>query len=204
MSNLQFWHGSQRWTGHPKLNPSRPGCYECGPGLYLTTGVETARKYSGGSGKTMLIEVAADIKLLEDSYLSAQEMRDAIASLPRVKNRRGLMADLEDCFKRYPSNRVPAACLVNLCVNNESIGGQSGPALAKWLAEKGIDASLTSAYGQEEWLIVFNLEKIKKFRAVAPSEAWEVGNQPFYKAQLAQINNSPEVVKKENTNPLRM
>lgn len=204
MKNLQFWHGSQRWTGHPKLNPSRPGCYECGPGLYLTTGVKTARKYSSGSGKTMLIEVGADIKLLEDSYLSAQEMREAVDSLPRVKNRQELMADLEDCFKRYPSDKVPAACLVNLCVNNESIGGKSGPALARWLSEKGIDASLTSAYGQEQWLIVFNLEKIKKFRAVTSSEAWDIGDQPFYKDQLAQINTLPEVVHKESRNPLRM
>lgn len=175
-TTLQFWHGSQRWEGRPRHNPSRPGCYECGPGLYLTTRVETARKYSRGAGKTVRVELDPDIHLLEDATLTLEQMVEAVGLLPRVRNRAALIADLKDSASRHPNNQVPAIYLVNLCVNHEALLGKSGPVLSKWLAEQGIDASIGKQTTQDQWIVVFNLEKIRRARPVTASEAWDQGD----------------------------
>lgn len=181
---LKFWHGAQRWEGRAELRPSRPKSYECGPGLYLTNDLSTARNYAKGSGQTVLIELAADVVLLEDRTLSLAEMLAGLDSLPRVRGRKDIVAGLTQAAERHPNGQLPACYLLNWCVNNDSLGGDSGPALARFFVSKGIDASLYSRPGTEDWVIVFNMDKIKRATVLKANAAWEVGDFPRLRDQV--------------------
>lgn len=182
-SSIRLWHGSQRWEGKPHIRPSRPGCYECGPGLYLTTSLNTAGKYSKGAGKAVLMELDPDLRLLEDAFLTEDEMLGAIRSLPRVRNRAAVLADIRWASERMDGKPLPASTLVNVCVNNNALPGESGPALAAWLTEKGIDASLGKDSANEQWIVLFNPAKIRNAAPMKAADAWEVGHCDLIQAQ---------------------
>ena len=154
--HTSWWHGSQKWAGHPEIKPSRKGCYECGPGLYLTNRRQTALKYSKGAGSLVHVGLAPNITLLQDVRFTRAQMQDALDSIPRLRQRALIEDDLDRSARRHPDDQLPAIYLVNLCVNHEALSGAAGPVLAQWLSDHGVDASLESKSGQEEWLIVFN------------------------------------------------
>lgn len=184
---LKFWHGAQRWDGRAELRPSRPKSYECGPGLYLTNHVNTARSYSKGAGQTVLIELAPDVVLLEDRTLSLAEMLEGLDQLPRVRGRKEIVAGLKKASERHPDGRMPACYLLNWCVNTDSLGGDSGPSLARFLVSKGIDASLYARPGTEDWVIVFNMDKVRRATVFKADAAWEQGDFPRLRAQVEAL-----------------
>ncbi len=53
-------------------------------------------------------------------------------------------------------------------MNYDATAGANGPALAAFLAARGIDAALVDANSREDWVVVFNPAKII---SVAPSPA---------------------------------
>ena len=185
---FRFWHGAQRWTGTPELRPSRPQSYHCGPGLYLTTHVDTARKYAKGGGQMVLVEVAPEATVLEDSWLPLADLLQGLASLPRVKGRKAIEQDLRQSAQRFPDGQMPAEFLMNLCVNQDALGGETGPALARWYASKGIDVSLYSRSRGEDWVVVFNPTKIRQARVCRGNEPWEIGDFPMWRAQHAAVS----------------
>ncbi len=186
-NTLKFWHGAQRWEGRAELRPSRPKSYECGPGLYLTNEVNTARKYAKGAGQTVLIELDPSVCLLEDAHLTLSEMLEGLASLPRVKGRKEIQEGLTRAAVRHPDGQLPACYLLNWCVNNDALGGDSGPALARFFVSKGIDASLYSRPGDEDWVVVFNVDKVRKATVFKANAAWELGSFPPLRAQRAAL-----------------
>ena len=188
---LRFWHGGQRWTGSPELRPSRSKSYECGPGIYLTTRLATARKYAKGAGQTVLMELSPDVTLLEDTTLTLDELLEGLAQLPRVRGRKDIEARLRENAARHPDGQLPAIYLLNLCVNNEALGGDTGPALARWMTGKGIDASLNSK-SNEDWLVVFNPAKIQKATVLKGDAPWDIGDLPLFKEQVASLGESPK------------
>lgn len=198
-TTLKFWHGAQRWEGRAELRPSRAKSYECGPGLYLTTSVNTARSYSKGAGRTVLIELAPDVVLLEDRTLTLAEMLEGLDSLPRVRGRKEIVAGLQRAAERHPNGQLPACYLLNWCVNTESLSGDSGPALARFLVSKGIDASVYSRPGAEDWVIVFNTQKVQKATVMTANAAWEQGDFPRLRDQ---VNASQELAIEEPQGPV--
>jgi hypothetical protein len=156
---IVLFHGGHRWQGPPDLRPARKGTHEHGPGIYLTTSAATARKYAKGGGSVMRMELDADLGWLEESKLTAQSMIWFLESRPRLRARDAVVADVEACVRRMGTDDLPAAVLVNLMVNHGAITGDHGPALARFLAERGIDASRVRQ-GDEDWVVVFNPDKI--------------------------------------------
>lgn len=187
-SHLMFWHGSQRWEGPAQIRKSRPGCYENGPGLYLTPDLSSASRYAKGAGKLVLFELSHDVTFLENSHLSFDEIKEALESLPRLKNRTRVFEDLERCRDRTirEDRKLSAAILVNICVNNEAISGESGPALALWLSQRGIDASLTKVHGSE-CLVLFNTKKVLKATPMTSKQAYEIGDFEGMKTQQSTV-----------------
>ena len=192
---LRFWHGGQRWTGTPELRPSRAKSYECGPGIYLTTRLATARKYAKGAGQTVLMELSPDITLLEDTSLSLDELLEGLAQLPRVRGRKDIEQRLRENAQRHPDGQLPAIYLLNLCVNNDALGGDTGPALARWFTSKGIDASLNSK-SNEDWLVVFNPAKIQKASVLKGEAPWDIGDLPLFKEQVASAPSTSPAPRK--------
>ncbi len=171
MKTSFFYHGSQRWDGPPEIRKARKGQIEHGPGLYLTTSIDTARKYAKGGGVVLRFEIAMPLRWLEDARIPAKEMiRFVREAMPAPKAKRvKVIADIERNAARFGDNpALLAGVLVNLLPYYEAVKGEGGPALARYLVERGIDAGHVQTHG-EDWVVLFNLDKIVQFNRVAPS-----------------------------------
>lgn len=190
-STIKCWHGSQRWSGAPEVQPVSKGRYESGPGLYLTTRRTTAAKYARGAGSLVMVEIDPSVRLLEDARFTREQMQDALDGLYRLRNRKKIEEDLDANVARHPDGKLLAIYLVNLCVNYEALTGANGPALASWLARNGVDASLDQRGSGEDWLVVFNPKVIvastKLTAAQADQYDWDL---PLIRDQVAQ---APEI-----------
>lgn len=188
---IKCWHGSQRWPGSPEIQPVSKGRYESGPGLYLTTRRSTAAKYARGAGSLVMVEIDPSVRLLEDTRFTRAQMQDALDGLHRLRNRKKIEQDLDDNIARHPDGKLLAIYLVNLCVNYEALTGANGPALARWLADNGVDASLDQRGSGEDWLVVFNpkiiVDSTKLTAAQADHYDWDL---PLVRDQIAQ---APEI-----------
>ena len=191
---IKCWHGSQRWTGFPEVQPVSKGRYESGPGIYLTTRRQRASEYARGAGSLVMIEIDPNVRLLENAWFTREQMQDALDSLPRLRRRKEIEKDLDRSLDRHPDGVMPAIYLVNLCVNHEALTGDNGPALARWLVQNGVDASLDHKGLGEDWMVVFNPKVIVKSRKLTAAQAdeyeWEM---PLILDQIAAIN--PEAPK---------
>lgn len=177
MEPIYCWHGSQRWTGRPDVQPSAKGRYECGPGIYLTTHRGRASQYAKGAGSLVVVELDPNTRFLESARLTRAQMEDALESMPHMRNRKKVKADLDASAAHHPDGLLPACYLVNFCIDHNALGGEAGPELARWLSSNGIDASLHSPTSGEEWVVVFNPAVIKSSLKVSSKQAddhpWE-------------------------------
>jgi hypothetical protein len=80
-----------------------------------------------------------------------------------------VLVDLEASRARSRTGLLPAATLVNLLLYHQALAGQAGPALAEAYVERGIDAGVDHK-GAEDWVVLFNLDKIAKYERVSPKE----------------------------------
>lgn len=192
-SLIYVYHGGARWDSHPQIRPSRPGRYECGPGIYTTTSAQTAQKYAKGPGVITLIGIDPGVTLLEDFKISAKKAQDFVASLSRVTNRAEIIETIDRAASRIknPDGMVCASLLLNAFVNARALGGQNGVELARWYAQSGIDASLYRANGMrswEDWLIVFNPEIILSYEVQKPADIdWTNPQLPDVKDQMHSL-----------------
>ena len=179
-----LYHGAQRWEGAPEIVAHRKGHAEHGPGIYLTTSHETAARYAKGGGSVYRMELRPGVRWLQDAKLDKGPVLRWLKGLARLRGKEKLVAGVERVTART-GDTFPAEILVNQFVNAGASSGQHGPALAAFLVENGVDASLTSppmfggtggAHG-EDWVIVFNPDVL---RSVTKVPAREVGKQaPF-------------------------
>lgn len=164
MRPIQLWHGAHNWQGPPQVRGARKGHAEAGPGLYLTTSYQTARKYARGGGATLRVTLDADLGWLEDATLSLADAVAFVQALRRCGQRTALVRDLRAyavrLAPRLGGDTIHASALVNLAVNADAAHGDNGVLLAGFLVEHGIDASLHLATSTEDWVVVFNPKKI--------------------------------------------
>lgn len=149
-----------------------------------------------------MVELDPGLKLLDDVSFTRAQMQEALDSLPRLRRRKQIEEDLDRATERHPNGQLMACYLVNLCVNHEALAGDNGPALARWLTDNGVDASLESKSGAEEWLVVFNPRVILKSRKLTAAEAdkleWELDKvsdqikayRTSFEAQIAPVSPS--------------
>lgn len=183
---MKFWHGSHKWSLPIDLNPPKNGRYEHGPGLYLSTSIETAVKYAKGGGSLVLLELDPTLVLLEDSKAALDDVFLFLHSdgSRGMRNKQRLMLDLAKSAERHPDGIIPLSYFVNLGVNNESFSGRPGVAAAEWLKSMGVDASLVSCNGHEDWLVLFSPERVLSAKKMKSAEAWALGDVPKFKEQL--------------------
>ena len=186
---LLLYHGTTRWSGAPEIRPQRGADVEHGPGLYLTTSYQTARRY----GRSLvLVALRPDLHWLEEATLPLEVALKAATELFGSRIGRKIGVDLTAYAKRVTFRlggaKVDAAVLVNLAVNEGAASGARGVALARFLAAHDIDASLARQSSHEDWVIVFNPKVIITVSPVGDRELRTLG---FDLPQVAAQQRAP-------------
>ena len=165
---ILMWHGG-RMDGSAEVQTPRKGRYEAGPGIYMTTKYDTARKYAKGGGATFLVSVKPDLHLAEDVLIPLQDGIDFAQKYLGGK-KKNIIADLRANCDRHNADAFRANVIVNLVVNYEAGSGRAGMALAKFLSDSGVDGSLYSISSKEQWLVICNPAAILNVKRVAAAD----------------------------------
>ena len=161
-----MWHGG-RMDGSVEVQTPRKGRYEAGPGIYLTTRYETARRYAKGGGSTFLVSLKPNLRFSEDVSIPLQSGIDFAQKYLGTK-KKNIIADLKANCDRHNLETFRANILINLVVNYEAGSGRAGLALAKFLSDNGVDGSLENMSGAEQWVVICNpsaILKVERIRA---------------------------------------
>jgi hypothetical protein len=171
MQPITLYHGSHNWEGPPALRPAGKGKSEMGSGLYLTTSYNTAAKYAKGGGKILRFLIDPDLSFANNTKVSLEEAERFLQELPRLRGRPQILKDLHAAATRIGGDPF-AYMLENLMLFHKGLTGDKGPALASFFVEQGIDASLIQHHG-EDWVVLYNLDKILSYRPVSSKEPVE-------------------------------
>lgn len=171
-NELILWHGGRPWQGPVEVQEGPIRANQHGPGVYLTTSAETARKYAKGGGRVFRFALDPNLVLLDEQRLPVTEMVRWLRDQPRMRNRDKVIHDLHRLANERNTLELPIFFLLNLLVNHDAHGGAHGVAFARWMSQLGIDAQLVSPPGKhdEDWLVLFNPEKVLSTRPARPDE----------------------------------
>lgn len=193
-NKITLWHGGRDLhLSYHKPKICAKGRWEHGPGLYLTTHYETARKYAKGGGTTYKVELELG-NHIKNIDIHIDNVLDFVKRSVIKSKQNDIIDDLHNNMKR--SQTVPfinAEILVNLCVNYEALKGEQTVALNRFLVENNVDYGTEDNFGgrSETVCVVYNLDKIKKVKALKskdiPTSEYEL---PF-----------PSIIKKSRFKP---
>ncbi len=197
MSEITIWHGSRRWEGRPEIRPTKKGQYECGPGIYCTTNLNTAVKYSKGGGRIVRFGLDPDIAWLEDAKAPFDDVLSFVEGTKHLHKRRILADDIRDVFDRREqvrtSGMMPLSYLVNLAISNECLSGHGGPELAEYLVDNGVQASLYRKSSVDDWVVIFDPRAIRSVELLTSKEIdWKQDQLPSVPDQLAALSEDPQ------------
>jgi hypothetical protein len=174
MSGITIWHGSRRWDGRPEIRPTKKGQYECGPGIYCTTNLNTAAKYSKGGGRIVRFTLDPEITWLEDAKVPFEDVVSFVEGSKHLHKRRILATDIRDVFDRREqvrtSGQMPLSYLVNLAISNECLSGHGGPELAEYLVDNGVQGSLYRKSANDDWVVIFDPRAIKTYELLSAKD----------------------------------
>lgn len=166
-NTLNFWHGGDLSNFDDSI-AQKNGRYEYGPGLYLITHYETARKYSKGSRKLYLITVKKG-KELNKAILNMDKVEEFIDEYV-IKNKRNLVYNRLD--KYVKNNKVKAYLVNNIILNEKAIKSTNTKYLRNFFVENGIDYEIVSnpfGWG-EDMMVLYNMKKIVQKTIVKPTD----------------------------------
>lgn len=165
---VTLWHGAKRWTGPPQILPAKTHKdVEYGPGFYLTTSPEVARKYTKGGGRLLRFEVETPLVWIDSVRIPVEDIIHFVREVPRLKQRKLLMQDVVDAGLRAEQagrSGIVAAVLGNLMNYYATDHGQPGIELVRFYLDHGIDAARVTGKGlagQDEYVVLYDLAKIK-------------------------------------------
>lgn len=178
---LKLYHGSRGWKGSPEIRPQKKGRYEAGPGLYMTTKLETAKKYRKGGGTviefTLSDELINQDAWLENRHLALHDLTAFVESVPRMNAKQEVINGLERIAYRQGHNEIAAPRFIALCVNNDALIGSAGVAVSTFLAQQGILASHCNNLYDEDWVTIFSPSAIVEYHALSASDLQRMGDQ---------------------------
>lgn len=189
---VHLWHGASRWEGPPEIRKSRARAYEHGPGLYLTTHLETAQKYAKRNG-SLIAMTLRNPRLMTDETVPLADALAFVKRCPGLRHRSTIADGLTRVAPRF-GGRVQLNHMIVQVVNNDALGGDAGPAVAAWLVDHGVDAYIARTNGPENWVVVFNPAIIVEHRKV-PSRNIDMASadHPPVLDQLAEAHRRMEL-----------
>lgn len=169
---LSLWHGGNLSR---EISNQKRGRMEYGPGLYLTTHYDTAKKYAKGSRKLYMITI---LKGNDDKRMLPAEDAISFVNSYVAKAKRNLI--LQSLEKYTKENGVPAYILINNLINHEALKPTYSEIFREFLVNRGVDYSVVySPFGWGEIMVVlFNMRLIVSKTIVAPNDKITQYNLP--------------------------
>jgi len=173
---MTLWHGGNLNSEFTDSLAHKKGKWEYGPGLYLTTHYNTARKYSKGGRKLYQITIERGLDL-DDALIDTQKLYDFV-TYHTIGNKKNI---IKTSIAKYDDNgKTRASIFLNSIINNNAIKAAETNTLRKFLVDSGIDYSLVSSpFGWHEMMVVlFNMDKIIDKQIITPNTKIDVFDLP--------------------------
>lgn len=193
---IRAWHGSSSWTPGVELRPHAKNRDQSGYGFCLTTSVARAKKYAGRNGRLVLVELSMLRGLKERPKVS---LVCITAFLDKHVGRRKRQIVLDDLISLEttvrgvqpgPETRFDPLICANLCLFHDALKGERQLEMARWLVHHGVDAEIVAQSGDEDWLILFNTERVIREAVYRPSELDWTDNMPPIRAQIEMASDA--------------
>lgn len=154
---LNFWHGGNL-DDYNDIIAQKNGRYEYGPGLYLTTHYETAKKYAKGSRKMYLITVKKGNDI-NDAYLDINIIFDFIKIFV-TKSKRKEVIDRLSKFNK--DGKVKAYIFNNILLNENALSSSNTKHLRQFYINNNIDYEIVhNPFGWgENMMVLYDMKKI--------------------------------------------
>jgi len=180
-STMTFWHGGNL-DMYDDYVAHKGGRWEYGPGLYLITHYDTAKKYAKGSRKLYRVTVEKGVDVY-DAKLPLEVIQTFINTYVSKTLRKGILERLQT---RSANGNAPAFMFLNLMINGVPGGGKTAvkntdtDKLRQFLVSNGIDYALVdNPFGwHEKMLVLFNMQKVVKKEIISPKDKIEVYDLP--------------------------
>lgn len=154
---MNFWHGGNL-DDYGDAIAQKNGRYEYGPGLYITTHYDTARKYAKGSRKLYLVTVENGTDISEAS-LDEDKVRGFINSYVIGSKRKEILSRME---KHFVDGKIKANTFNVILLNNSAVKPSNTINLRSFLVDNGIDYEIVfNPFGWgENMMVLYNMDKI--------------------------------------------
>lgn len=182
---ITLWHGGRNLEDSYKENhPSKPGRWEHGAGLYLTTHYETARKYSKGNGKSYEVTVSINPeKCISNTELPVKDILDFYSKNLKKLQLEVCSRALQTSMKRMNNfETVNADIFQNLIINYEAITSSKTPLITAFLVEHGVEYGLVKNFAgrPETVLVIYDKKTIKKVKPIPAKDiSLDLYERPF-------------------------
>lgn len=172
---LTLWHGGNLEFDQDSIS-HKGGRWEHGPGLYLTTHYDTARKYSKGSRKLYRIVIRKGMNIT-DVNIPMTEVLEFVDTYFIKSRKKDIVARIE---KHVKDAKINADTFLNITFNEQAIKNTDTDKLRRFLVTQGVDYSIVdNAFGWHERMIVlFNMKNIVSKNIVKPKEKIETFDLP--------------------------
>lgn len=154
---INFWHGGNL-DNYNDVIAQKNGRYEYGPGLYLTTHYETARKYAKGNRKMYLITVKKGVDI-NNALIDTNIALDFIKTYVIKSKRREI---IERLSKFEKDGKIKAYIFNNIILNEKGIKPSYTKYLREFLVSNNIDYEIVhNPFGWgEDMMVLYNMKKI--------------------------------------------
>lgn len=189
---MSFWHGGNL-DDYDQTISHKGGRWEYGPGLYLTTQYDTAKKYAKGSRKFYMVTVS-----------KGQDLNDTMLPLDAVKlfldahcirsARKEVNAAIE---RRQKEGSLNGNTFLTILINNKALKNTDTYTLREFFVNNGADYLIVdNAFGwHERMLVLFNMDKIVSTVQVKPGDKIETFDLPNKFVNESKMNMTLECKK---------
>lgn len=169
-NSMNFWHGGNL-DEYSEIIAQKNGRYEYGPGLYLITQFDVAKKYAKGSRKLYIVTVEKGHEI-GDVSLNMNNVISFVNSFVLSKKRKEILGRFERHIK---DGYIKADIFNNIILNEKAIKASNTNNLRQFLVSNGIDYELVhNPFGWgETMMVLYNMKKIIKTTIFGPKDRME-------------------------------
>jgi hypothetical protein len=162
-----FWHGGNL-SEYSDVIAQKNGRYEFGPGLYLTTKYDIAKRYAKGSRKLYIVTVALGNDI-HNSFLETPKVIEFVKKYVINAKRKEILYYIE---KYNVNGKIKGYLFNNLVLNHKAIKPSNTVMLRSFLVENGIDYEIiNNAFGfGEDMMVLYNMKKIVQTTVFGPKD----------------------------------